>query len=208
MFIAFDGMDGIGKSTQVQAVCDYYKRQKKNVIKLDLGGASFFKNYIQRINNKELIASAEIREMLYYFEGLYVNLNVIQKCPLDDVVVIDRYYLSYYAYGLENGLSEEEIKYFTQNLIEPDVYFFLDGNVETTLKRIKKYRKIDCPELGFGYVEKNKDEATEERRFMDFQNKVRQNYYNHITSNHIVIDATKACGDVTKEIIDALERMV
>lgn len=125
MFIAFDGMDGAGKSTQVERLEAWLRESGWVVHRLDLGRTPYFYELLQRINSRELSVPAEIREMIYYFEGLYANINYIRTTARDEFVLIDRYYLSYFAYGLENGMTEEQIAFYTKNLIEPDLYFFL-----------------------------------------------------------------------------------
>lgn len=206
MFIAFDGMDGTGKSTQIERIREYLSNSGKNIIKIDFGGMSYFNKYIKKINDKEIIIPSEIRELIYYFEGMYTNINVIQKHK-DDIVLIDRYYLSYYAYGLENGMSEDEIKFFTSNLIEPDLYFFLDCDAETTCSRIQKYRNFDAPELGYNYENTEADDQTVKKHFIDFQKKIRNNYLNHLSTNHILIDASKPMEAVTGIIINEIRKL-
>jgi len=73
MFIAFDGMDGTGKNTQVDRLEEFFKRKGENVIKLDFGGTACFKEYINKLNSKKIDVPAEIRELIYYFEGLYLK---------------------------------------------------------------------------------------------------------------------------------------
>lgn len=207
MFIAFDGMDGAGKNTQMEAVRDYLERRGYNVVQLDFGGSPYFCKYLKMINDGLLQIPAEIRELIYYFEGLFTNINCIQNSVNSDVILIDRYYLSYFAYGIENGVSENEIAFFTQNLIEPDLYFFLDCDVNETLNRIKKYRTFDAAELGYK-ERKHSVGMDEEKRFILFQTKVRENYKKRLKPSHFLIDASKPVEIVTEEILNAIKRVV
>ena len=196
MFIAFDGMDGAGKSTQVERLEAWLRDSGRVVHRLDLGRTPYFYELLQRINSRELSVPAEIREMIYYFEGLYANINYIRTTARDEFVLIDRYYLSYFAYGLENGMTE------------PDLYFFLDADVGTTRARIKSYRSFDAPELGYRYDAENAAAEDIDARFTAFQSRVRENYLSHIREGHRVIDATQPEILVEQEIRNAFEKMV
>lgn len=207
MFIAFDGMDGTGKSTQVDLLTAKLCNEGKKVQRLDFGRTPYFYEIIQKINTKEIHIPAEIREMIYYFEGLYANLNYIQAANSDEIIIIDRYYLSYFAYGLENGMSDKQIAFYTKNLIEPDIYFFLDADAQTTYERIQKYRKFDSPELGYHFDSEYSSEENIKKRFLSFQEKIRNNYFSHLKSKHIVIDATQPLEIVSRRIWDVIKAM-
>lgn len=185
MLIAFDGIDGSGKNTQVELLYSSLLKDGFKCEILDFGGNPVLKKYISKINKKEIDVPTEIRELIYYFEGLFVSHEI--KGKDDKIFIIDRYYLSYLAYGPLNGMKLEEIKYLTQFIPEADLYFYMDIDPCRTYKRIKKYRDIDLPEIGF------KDETNgneKENAFMDFQKKVRENYIQNLNKNHIVIDAS------------------
>lgn len=199
MFIAFDGIDGAGKSSQIQIVKDYFSAKGYNVMTLDMGGAKYFKEYISDINSGELKVDKKIRELIYYFEGLYVNLNIIRDNKPNDILIIDRYYLSYLAYGQLNGIPEEQIKYFIKNLVEPDLYFYFDLPIDESFRRITSYRKIDLPEVGFGEADSN--------TFFQFQNKVRENYLKNIKDNHVMIDATNSKEEISKRIVYEIQKV-
>lgn len=70
MFIAFDGIDGSGKSTQVDFLEKYLKEKKRKYNVLTLGQNSYFKELINNISEKRIVVPGEVREYLYYFEGL------------------------------------------------------------------------------------------------------------------------------------------
>lgn len=79
MFIAFDGIDGSGKSTQVDFLEKYLKEKKRKYTVLTLGQNSYFKELINNISEKKIVVPGEVREYLYYFEGLYTNLIKIRE---------------------------------------------------------------------------------------------------------------------------------
>lgn len=209
MFIAFDGIDGSGKNTQVNLLQEYLIGEGLKCTALDLGGLSKFNLLIKNINYNRLDISPIVRELVYYFEGLYTNLEVIQKADPNEIILIDRYYLTYYAYGQLNGLSIDDIKYFTKYLIEPDLYFYIDVLPEVTYERVIKYRKIDIPEVGFENYKncgENKDDIMNKEMFISFQSKVRNNYLQELKNSHHVIDGMREQDTIIKEIINEVQK--
>lgn len=199
MFIAFDGVDGAGKSTQIEIVKNFLTMKGHNVISLDMGSAKYFKDYLKDISSKQDNIDKRTRELVYYFEGLYVNLNIIQQVKQTDFVLIDRYYLSYLAYGPLNGVPKHQVEYFTKNLIEPDLYFYFDLPISESYKRITSYREIDLPEVGF--------EKIGDTSFISFQNKVRANYLNNLTNKHIIINAMENENQISRRILDEIQKV-
>ena len=200
MFIAFDGADGCGKSTQVQLLYRHFSEIGQKVTVLDMGDSPYFKEYLLAIKERKLTVAKEVRELLYYFEGVHKNLNIIQKKQEKEVVITDRYYLSYLAYGYLNGLPYDEINFYIMNLIEPDCYFYLDVTPQICMERIKRYRDFDFPEIG--QLETSEHDGD---RFLLFQSAVRKQYLQLIDDRHIKLDASLPVDVVYKNVLNAIE---
>jgi dTMP kinase len=205
MFIAFDGVDGSGKNTQLSLLVSRLLEDGKKVHELNCGGNIIFEPIISKINTKEYNIPPVVRELIYYFEGLYTNINTITKVPKDEFVLVDRYYLSYLAYGVLNGISENNLKAYICNLIEPDIYFYMDIPVDISYERIKKYRSIEASEIGFG---NNLDSKNEKEQYIAFQSKVRQGYISNLKDNHIRIDASQDVQEIQRGIYDVVQRLL
>lgn len=208
MFIAFDGIDGSGKSTQVELLCKYLKSQNVKHTKLDLGGCGEFRKIINKINTSSIKVSPAIREIIYYFEALYTNIDLIQSKKNDEVIIIDRYYLSYLAYGQLNGLTRDEILFFNKYLVEPDLYFFIDIIPETAYERIICYRGIDLPEIGFCNSQKINQKEKLKDLYLNFQTSVRNNYLKEIAGdNHYILDANKKPEELHLEVVNEIQKI-
>ena len=198
MFIAFDGIDASGKTTQVQILNDYLLTKGFKVNLYDMGKEGFLDEFFCELKLKRMVCSAEIRELLYYFEGVLFGKNVVAPLlkKVDCIGIVDRYLLSFYAYGPLNGISGEKIKLLTQSMPWPDLYFFVDTHPEQAINRIAKYRKINVPEIGY----KNQlsdDEEQNREKFINFKNKVYNNFIYSITKANdnekkiIIVDGNK-----------------
>ena len=62
MFIAFDGMDGAGKSTQVERLEAWLRDSGRVVHRLDLGRTPYFYELLQRINSRAVRARRDTRD--------------------------------------------------------------------------------------------------------------------------------------------------
>ena len=204
MFIAFDGIDGAGKNTQIDLLAKHFEGLGKKSIILDMGGLPTFKKIIKEINKDCSQVNSILREVLYYFEGLYTNLEIIQKGAPNDIYIIDRYYLSYLSYGPLNGVPREDVLYFTKYLVEPDFYFYIDVLPEITYERIIKYRQIDAPEIGFKNAEKWSKGNFGKDDYISFQSKVRQNFLNELKSKQILLDGALDGEELHKLIVQQI----
>lgn len=209
MFIAFDGIDGAGKSTQVEILVKNLEAQCMDVNVNDMGKEGFLDEIFQGIKSKQLSCSPEIREMLYYFEGVLFGERIQNQRKNNDnkIEVVDRYILSFLSYGPLNGVRIETIDRIISGMPWPDVYFYIDILPECTLERIKKYRDIDFPEIGCKNILSD-DENINYQNFLFHQTKVRSNYINAIEylkkkgKTVIVLDGTLSAIDIEKIVLE------
>ena len=124
---------------------------------------------------------------------------------MNKIFITDRYFLSYYAYGPINGVDRLDVKKLTHYMIKPDMYFFVDVTPEVALDRIKKYRRVDLPEIGFS----NKLSDREEENWSHYlitQNTVYQNYKETVEAfdGIISINGNQNPEDVFYQVISTI----
>lgn len=200
MFIAFDGIDGAGKNTIYENIANYLSKYY-DVQVFDMGKLGFLDDIINNIKNGEYLCSSEIRECIYYFEGVLFSNNIAQKYINDPKkhILIDRYILSYMSYGPLNGMNINRIHKLCKNMVWPDYYFYIDTFPETALQRIAAYRNIDKPEIGY----KNSLVSNEEKnrkRFIEYQTNVRKNFLQAIKNSSHVIHFVDNNGTISQSI--------
>ena len=197
MFIAFDGNDGAGKSTQVDYLIDYFKEKNIRYYYFDMGGFEPTKKYLQNLKHNKYNCSVELRELLYYFEGNLFS-DFYRSIEENTTVICDRWLLTYLSYGQFNGICLKELNIFLHKLIRPDLYFYLDIPVNISMERIKKYRQFDGPEIGLKNEISN-DESQNIRNFVNTQEKI-HNYFNEaikiLDCDVIRIDATQSKDEI------------
>lgn len=188
MLIVIEGIDSAGKSTQVEMLTKYYQDQGKKVQffhfpnKNGLFGKEIYKHY-----NREKTYPKECLELLHTLDKMTMQEQITAWQQEYDVVILDRYTLSQYAYAVSSGLNERWVKNLMQySLEEPDFGFILDLPAETASKR---------------RAESDAYEAD-----LDFQNKVRWAFVirGQELGYHIV-DATQEPEAIHNQIIKILK---
>lgn len=141
-FIAFEGIDGSGKSTQINKI----------VHRLSLRGIKCYEtreptdspigSLIHQIMTGRILADNKVIASLFVADRIDHLLNktdgIMQKINDGITVITDRYYFSSYAYhgvdlDMDWVISSNSI---SANILRPTITIFLDVPVEKALERI------------------------------------------------------------------------
>lgn len=144
MLLTFEGIDGSGKTTQINLLSEYLKSKGYDVLVVREPGGTGFSEQIRNLllsNKNEINSHSE----LFLFEAARSDLvsKVIKPALSKNTVVIcDRFYDSTTAYqGFGRGLPLETVELinsFATFGIIPDITFYLEISVETSKKRTKE----------------------------------------------------------------------
>ncbi|MDB4829330.1 dTMP kinase [Gammaproteobacteria bacterium] len=197
MIISFEGIEGVGKSTQINLLKDWFEKRNLKTIILREPGSTKASEKIRDILLSNDISLANETELLLMFSARAQLINEKIVNSKYDIILFDRYYDASIAYqGYGRGLSKD----FIYNLIEftkcpiPKITFLLDLDVEDGFKR-KSNDKKDRIELSG----------------LDFFNKVRNGYLN-IASNDPdrvkVINANQSQPLIHNQIISSIELLL
>jgi len=195
--ITFEGIEGVGKSTQINLLKDYIESRGLSASIFREPGSTVIGENIRSIllDSKENLSKES--ELLLMFAARAQLISEKVKISNTDFILFDRFYdasLSYQGFG--RGLSVD----FINNLIsfincpQPDLTFLLDISVENGFKR-----KIDDVK---DRIESSGDEF--------FEN-VRQGYLEIAKSQPErikVIDAMGSIEDINKEIIKEVSKLL
>lgn len=191
LFITFEGIDGCGKTTQMNLLASYLKEKNYDIIEtLEPGGCEIGKKLRQILLHEEGFVANNCELFLYLADRAQHVEQIIKKNLQEGKIVLcDRFVdstLAYQGYG-RNGDLENLIylnKIATLGL-KPDITFLFDIDIETSQKRI-------------GNV---KDRL--EKESLDFHNKVKQGYLtlaNQDKQRIKVMDATKTIEEIFEEV--------
>ena len=148
MFITFEGIEGSGKSTQIQLLKEFFeKKAQKAFFTKEPGSSEVGKKIRSILLNKENKIFPQT-EIFLIFADRVQHVQEIIKPNLNEgkIVISDRYYDSSIAYqGQREGVDKTEI-YELINMLDlptPDITFLLDLPVDIGLKRAKNRASLD-----------------------------------------------------------------
>lgn len=190
MFITFEGIEGTGKSTQIQRVKEYYESKGKEVfLTLEPGGSRIGKELrkmLLHVDNKDI---TPITELFLYLADRAQHIGQVIRPELEagKVVLCDRFADSTIVYqGYGRGLDTKVLQQLNDVAVDglwPDLTILLDIDPEVGLKRAT-LRNI---EDGIA-----KEEGRFEAEHMSFHTRIREGYLTWAAVNRDRIKVTSA----------------
>lgn len=202
LYISLEGVDGSGKTTQVERLTEYYKSQGKNVVttreprKVGLMGDLIHKILL----GEEKIPSVSLQYLFSADRAAHHEELILPSLKRGDVVISDRCFWSAIVYGIldrTGGVydkSEADLLLITQSILSmyhqftiPDYTFYLQVDLVTSLKRL--------------------GEKTAKKEIYEEPAKIEKliTGYNYLLSRFpeeiIKIDGTKQPNEITQEIV-------
>lgn len=201
MFITFEGIDGCGKSTQIELFEKYLKEQKFRVLTTrEPDGTEFAEKcrdllyeYGDKISphTQAFLMNAGRRD--HYEKVLKPNLEFF------DFIICERYMDSAVAYQIHGQKVPRDFVYAlilgASEILIPHMTFFLDIDPKLALERINNQNQKD-------YFDNEKVEFFESVRngYKKLSNSSKAIYKSYSYNNYIIIDASKNPNEVHKEI--------
>ncbi len=188
--ITFEGIEGVGKSTQIQMLNDYIIQQgKTSSIIREPGSTAFGEEVRNLLLNSDFNISSEA-ELLLMFASRAELVKTSLLNPQTDFILCDRFYDASIAYqGYGRGLSLDFIDSLINNINcpIPDLTFLLD---------------LD-PLEGFNRKSEDKMDRIESAG-IDFFTRVRNGYLQQASKNTSrikVIDASNDISSISDQIL-------
>lgn len=146
LFIALEGIDGSGKSTQVKLLTDYLTKAGHKVYATCEPTDGAIGKLIRDIFSHKVESDHRIIAGLFVADRLDHLLNktngILKKMEEGYTVITDRYYFSSYAYHGTHMQMDwvVEANSLSADLLRPDLNIHIDISPEISMQRLKKGR--------------------------------------------------------------------
>ena len=197
-FIVFEGIDGSGKSTQIQYLTEKLKQQNVPYYTTKEPTDSPIGSLIHQIMIGRVKTDNKVIAALFVADRLDHLLNdingIVAKIEEGTTVVTDRYYFSSYAYHSIDMPMNWVIQANEQckNILKPTITIFLDVNPEVAIERIVQNR------FHHELFEKKSRLVTVREKYLESFAKLND------SENIIVVDGNRApeliADDIWKEV--------
>lgn len=201
-FITLEGPDGSGKSTIINLITEYLKKEDIEFIQTREPGGTLIGEAIREIilDNDNTKMSYETEALLYAASrAQHIHEKIVPALKDEKLVLCDRFILSSLAYqGVGRGLGIEEVKAindFALKGIYPDLILFFHIDPKLTLER--KLGNVDTDRL--------------ENLGSEFHKKVYKGYMDLLEmypKNIVMINASKTIKEVLEQSIEAIKKIL
>jgi dTMP kinase len=206
MYIALEGIDGSGKTSQIKKLRDYFTSSGKSVVTVQFPRKT--QGILASINKSNINGTSSIPKpaFQYLFTADYVMLleeMILPALQHGDVVLSDRFHcFSSVAYGMwETGRNDRDSAYslmianglFSKHhqFFIPDITFYLSIDVETAEKRMSEKKEKDLYEKKDILEKIIKGYEFLTREFPDVMT---------------IIDGKKSVEEITEEMVQEIEK--
>lgn len=146
IFLAFEGIDGSGKSTQMYRLSKRLKSKGFTVYETFEPTDSPIGSLIHQIMTGRITANHETIAALFVADRIDHILNdnngILSKIDQGVIVLSDRYYFSSYAYHSPHIDMDWVIdaNSICSSILKPDINIFIDVSPENCIKRLQQER--------------------------------------------------------------------
>ena len=196
MFIVFEGIDGVGKTSLAQKLSQQlnYKFIETPLSELMFNNPQIYAKVVDYIHS---YLPGFLRAWFYSFSNLYLSEKYCQEHSTNQRnLITNRYVVSNFAYNSDNYTGNFFANLF-QFLAKPDLTIYLTADLETIKQRISNRNKDDKDLL---QVEYNKN--VREPLMLNF---LKQNYN---AKQVAIINTTNLnLDEVYKKIMDRIQKI-
>jgi len=140
-FIAFEGLDGAGSTTQAGKLTVYLKEQLKKVHLTKEPTNNLIGGLIRGQLTKEWRTGPECLQLLFTADRAHhLEKEIIPLLKEEITVITDRYFFSSVAFGSLGIDDRDWLRTINDRFILPDITFLLHVSPQVCLQRIKENR--------------------------------------------------------------------
>ena len=138
-FVVIEGLDGSGKSAQVDLVIDFLKEKGKEVVvtKEPTVDSEAGRKVKQALKHEISVEPLELQGLYVQDRKEHLENKVVPTLKEGKFVVSSRYAFSTFAYGYSDGLDVDLLIKMNDNFLLPDLTIIVDVSPESCVQRIE-----------------------------------------------------------------------
>ena len=194
-FIVFEGLDGSGKTTQLQLLSKKLDMQNIKHIKISQPSKNKIGKLTRSAEQGEFPLSNESIAMLFAADRLELMLKEVRPAIESNIYVLsDRHYMSSLAYQGQDEEKYKRVAEYNQVAMKdfcPEITIFIDVDPEECIKRIISARDAT------GIYEKLSDLIQVRKRYFE-------NFKKLVYDNTVIINGDNDTNIINKKIYNVL----
>lgn len=139
-FIVIEGLDGSGKSAQINLAIDFLKQGGKDVVvtKEPTAESEAGRKIKQALKKEIAVEPLELQKLYVQDRKEHLENKVTPALKAGKFVIASRYTFSTFAYGYSDGLDVEDLIKMNKSFLLPDLTIVVDVSPESCVERIEK----------------------------------------------------------------------
>jgi dTMP kinase len=193
-FIAIEGIDAAGLSTQAQLLEKWLRKQGRKVLLTKEPTHGLIGGLIRAALRHEWKTNQAALQLLFSADRAHhLETEIIPALERGFVVICDRYVLSTLCYGCVDGVELDWLRSLNQRFPKPNLTIIIDVPSEVSIERMKKSRQ------GMELFEQRKKLARVRENFHKLRDEL---------PNTFVVDGTKSVEEVHEAIKGIVKRFM
>ncbi|MCL4388971.1 MAG: dTMP kinase [Candidatus Marsarchaeota archaeon] len=197
MLIAFEGLDGSGKTTQARLLFEKLSQSYSCILTKEPTDGPiglFARDNMKSSTNKDTMENTLLMEAFFIADRIdHVNSVIKPGLESGKVVITDRYVLSTIAYGGVVGIDTNWLAELNKSFPIPDITFLMDIDTQAAMERLK--------------TRATKPQVFENKEFLRVARYIYKNEAQKFKNSH-VIDADRPQDAIAAEIFNiVMEQM-
>jgi len=191
LFIVFEGIDGGGKSTQIQMLSDFFESKGYEVERhMEPTHAAIGSLLWDYMRSKSRSFDPETEALLFAADRIEHGKVIKESLEKGKVVISDRYKHSSLAYQGAAGADVGWMQSLNKHALVPNLVILLDIDPDRSLERVSDRAKTVFEEI-------------------EYLKKVRAEYLRYAEMGElVVVDALQGLEEVHKDILTHIRKLV
>ncbi|MBQ8635615.1 dTMP kinase [bacterium] len=172
VLICVEGIDGSGKTTQIELLYNWLKSKKTDVILTQWNSSELISNTTKKAKKKNLLSGRtfSLLHAVDFADRLEQTIKPALKAGF--IVLADRYFYTALARDVARGVDPQWVRNMYSFAIEPDLTFYFDASPKDSLERICANRQPKFYEAGMDMKLSNNPYKS----YVLFQNRIVEQY--------------------------------